>query len=93
VDTETPADPDDGAAASIRIRSSREPGVAAERHGDDVMIVGDPESLAALGENVARLVAEPEALGKHIHVEYFPGHTYIRPNSAPLLVRRHERIA
>jgi hypothetical protein len=88
-----PASPYDGAAASIRIRSSGEPGVAAERHGDDVIVVGDPESLAALGENVGRLVAEPEALGEHIHLEYFPGHTYIRPHSAPLLVRRHERIA
>lgn len=57
------------------------------------MIVGDPESLAALGENVGRLVAEPQALGEHIHLEYFPGHTYILPNSAPLVVSRHARSA
>jgi hypothetical protein len=67
VDTEAPAGPHDGAAASIRIKSSHEPGVAAERHGDEVVIVGDRESLAVLGENVDRLAAEPKALGGHIY--------------------------
>lgn len=87
VDAHLPADPYDGAAASIQIRLSRKPGLAVERHGDQVVMLGDREGLAVFGSNVDRLAAEPEALGGHIHIDYFPGHTYLRPNSSPIVVQ------
>ena len=86
LDTEPPAEPFVGAAASIQILVTEEPGVAAERRGDEVLVVGGREGLAILADNVHRLAADPAALGGHIHIEHFPGHAYVRTGSAPLVV-------
>jgi hypothetical protein len=86
VATEPPAEPFSGAAASIQILATDEAGVAVERRGDDVCIVGDRAGLGILGDNLHRLAVDPESLGGHIHIEPFPGHPYLRPGSAPLVV-------
>lgn len=53
--------------------------------GSILAIDGDMAKLGILAENVAEF-AEAEAVeGTHWHVEYFPGHFYLGPDSAPVV--------
>lgn len=87
LDHQPPVGPYMGAAQSIRIVRATELGVSVSGISDQLVIVGDREGLAAFGENVHRL-ATTQTLGRHIHVDYFPGHGYLRADSAPTIVER-----
>jgi hypothetical protein len=53
--------------------------------GDVVTVRGAAPDLAILAENVKSLGEHP-GKGKHLHIEYFPDHFYLRADSHPMVV-------
>jgi hypothetical protein len=78
--------PDCERATGVRVRRHAGPGVSVTREGSEVVIVGDAAAVAQLARNIERLGNEPATLGGHIHLEYFPDHAYLRPDSIPIVV-------
>jgi hypothetical protein len=74
------------AAESIRVCIEREPGITISRDADELVVRGHTEGLAILAKNITHLGTDPTGLGPHIHIEYFPGHFYVRAGSIPLVV-------
>jgi hypothetical protein len=47
-------------------------------------ITGDRASLAMLAANVDAMATDDQ--GGHLHIDYFPGHAYLGPDSTPLII-------
>jgi hypothetical protein len=59
------------------------------RIDDILLIIGDPSSLETLASNMiffAEQIEGPYIEGAHLHIEYFPGHPYIKTSSEPLIL-------
>lgn len=77
-----------GYARSLRI--DRDEGkVCISRMADEIIISGSPETLVILARNIERL-AEGKIGGSHEHIEYHPGHFYLKENSTPLVITWRE---
>ena len=74
------------AAARIRVCIEGETGITISRDGNDLVVRGHTEGLAILAQNITHLGTDPTGLGPHIHIDYFPGHFYVRAGSIPLVV-------
>ena len=70
----------------LRVRIDNKPGLAIRRSGSDVLIEGDGDAISLLAENIGGLGADAQGLGSHLHIEYFPGHFYLRADSCPAVV-------
>jgi hypothetical protein len=82
------ADPSPYDNALVEIAVKRRPAQAATitlaRETHALEISGDEASLAVLAENLGEFGAESTP-DEHMHIEYFPGHFYLGPNSHPLV--------
>jgi hypothetical protein len=81
------ADPYDHLLSSIRVCKSDGPVIVA-RDGSSLEISGSLEALKPLAENIELLAKEKSETSSHIHIEYYPGHFFLSPSSAPLVVER-----
>ena len=85
-----------GYATSLRIAVC-EGNVGVSRVGHEIIISGSAEKLAILSRNIGRLAerkgTEPsDGYQDHLHVEYHPGHFYLKESSRPLVVTRRTAI-
>jgi hypothetical protein len=78
------------AADVVRLRSlSIEPdedSLLIATRGDAMVFTGDQRSRDLLAQNIEAFARDPYDPHHHMHIEYFPGHSYIRRGSAPLIV-------
>lgn len=77
-----PTPPLSVALAFIEIRTEPEPKLAVRRDGDTMILAGERKALEILGANIERFARRE--LGIYMHVDYFPDHFYLRPDSLPL---------
>jgi hypothetical protein len=54
--------------------------------GDSVVVAGDQRSRDLLAQNIEAFAGELYDPTGHMHIEYFPEHSYIRRGSAPLVI-------
>lgn len=74
------------AAAVMRIRADAHSGLAISKARDELLLSGSQDGLETLARNIGRLGRDPVAMGGHIHIEFFPGHPYLREGSLPIVV-------
>jgi hypothetical protein len=80
-----PPDPYDCWITSIAIHPETEPQLLITASATSLTIRGGRKSLELLGENI-EYFANREDDGRHTHIEYYPGHFYLREGSMPLIV-------
>ncbi|SRR5579872_1131675 len=62
------------------------------RRGREVRISGAPEKLEILAGNIEFLANDEDDNSKsHIHIEYRPGHFYLREKSMPLVITKNDQ--
>jgi hypothetical protein len=81
-----------GFANSLRLESC-EGLVCVSRAGDEISIRGESEKLKLLARNIAFLAGQVEqnradGIKNHLHIEFHPGHFYLREDSLPLVVTK-----
>lgn len=82
--------PYDGYLTMLRIVPSGGK-VRISRNVDEVTISGSQPALSSLSNSVAFLARESvrgegERRGSHLHVEYYPGHFFLREDSTPVVL-------
>jgi hypothetical protein len=82
----TKPDPYQGWLESIAVRVEIEPQMIIARSGCQLVFRGGQKSLAVLADNVETLAQDLADSDRHTHIEYFPGHYYLREGSIPLVV-------
>ena len=87
-------DPYPGHAKSLRLELSDD-SVCIARAGDEISIRGAQDRLAILARNILALADEKRnhptgRLRLHTHIEYHPGHFYLKAESIPLVVTKSE---
>ncbi|RZS37724.1 hypothetical protein EV193_105282 [Herbihabitans rhizosphaerae] len=63
--------------------------VLIESAGDSLLITGSPDKLDVLADTVegqAEHPLTPDGRPAHTHVDYFPGHFYLHPDSVPVVI-------
>jgi hypothetical protein len=83
---EIPTGPYDRRLGSVMVHT--EPGrsvVLNVVNGETLLIGGDSAKLGVLAKNIQELTRFGKA-NEHLHVEYFPGHFYLGPESVPTVV-------
>lgn len=60
--------------------------------GGSVVFAGDQRSRDLLAQNIEAFAGELYDPTGHMHIEYFPEHSYIRRGSAPLVIAPGGRI-
>jgi hypothetical protein len=91
-----PQDPYPGHAKSLRLALSDEP-VCIRLTGDEISVCGASDKLKILAQNIRALADQEkqESNGRiqlHSHIEYYPGHYFLKAESIPLVVTKTERI-
>lgn len=71
----------------IRVEDEAEMTMAVE--DGDLVVAGDPSALEILADNLSSFAENPDTMGGHIHIEYFPDHFFLRPGAIPLTVVSH----
>jgi len=85
-------DPYPGHAKTLRLALSNEP-VCIALAGDEISVCGAADKLRILAQNI-RLLADQqkqESSGRtrlHSHIEYYPGHFFLKAESIPLVVAK-----
>lgn len=69
----------------VQVRPGERVLLRVDVEADRLHIAGDDDLLAILSANIADFAREG-AVGEHLHVEYFPGHFFLDPQSAPLII-------
>ncbi len=82
----TRPDPYDGWLESIAIHPEEEPLLLIRRERRQLVLSGGRNSLAILADNVETLANSSNDGEEHMHIEYFPGHYYLREGSVPLVL-------
>ena len=94
---QSPPTPDLRYAKSLKIDLG-DGNVCISRIADEIIISGSPEKLEILARNI-EFLAEQQGRSSsgtcldHLHIEYHPGHFYLREESIPLVVTRQDRVA
>ncbi|HTY94513.1 MAG TPA: hypothetical protein VMC02_11530 [Steroidobacteraceae bacterium] len=91
-----PAAPYQGFAKSLTIEPSAG-AICVSRNGEDVVLSGSREDLLVLANNIEFLAAKPALsptpkIPDHLHIEYYPGSTYVKKESIPLIVTRRDSV-
>ncbi|WIX76801.1 hypothetical protein QRX50_36010 [Amycolatopsis carbonis] len=81
-----PTSPQSGTLAGIEVRKAPGSGVHIRLDGQTQILVisGDVDSRAILAENAHAMATAED--GGHLHVDYFPGHSYLVEGSLPLVI-------
>jgi len=79
------AAPYNGFLTAIRVEAGA--GMVTFRRQSTLLAVsGAPRPLALLAESIATLVTDHRGAARHVHIEYYPGHAFIDPDSLPVVV-------
>jgi hypothetical protein len=71
---------------SIVVQLETEPQMIIAIRGNQLIFRGGQRALNVLADNVEHLAGSEDEDGAHTHIEYFPGHFYLREGSIPLVV-------
>jgi hypothetical protein len=71
---------------SIAIEPELVPQVVIARLGSQLVLRGGRRSLHVLADNVESFAQTAYGQNSHIHIEYYPGHFYLRESSVPVVV-------
>lgn len=85
VPDETP-DPYERWLETISVRPELSTQVEVRVANRQVIAAGGTSSLALLADNIETFANSREQLDEHLHIEYFPGHYYLREGSTPLII-------
>ena len=94
LDRQSSHDPYPGHAKSLRLVLSEEP-VCIGLCGDEISVRGAANKLKILAQNI-RFVAEEKKqdssgrIRPHVHIEYYPDHSFLKAESIPLVVTKIE---
>jgi hypothetical protein len=77
-------------ANALHVRPENEAGAQVRWNGDHVVVTGEPSALSLLAGNIDAFRKAPLEFGNHLHLEYFPGHFYLRADSVPVIVEMIE---
>jgi len=89
--TVTPRPPYVAAADSIGISVDESAKVLVAWEGERLTFTGGVEALALLGGNISSHADELALPGAHAHIEWFPGHFFLREGSEPMVVSRRPK--
>jgi hypothetical protein len=53
--------------------------------GSDLIVAGNERSRSLLARNI-EILAGSESHPSHLHLEHYPGHAFLDPDSVPLIV-------
>jgi hypothetical protein len=56
------------------------------RNATDLEITGEQTGLRLLADNLDAFTEAPASFGGHLHIESYPGHYFLAPDSGPLLI-------
>jgi hypothetical protein len=89
---QVPPSPYLGYARSLTIHPD-DGNVCVSRQGEEILISGSSQKLAILASNISGLAEQPDqrrpgVYHNHLHIDYHPGHFYLKAGSLPLSVTR-----
>lgn len=72
----------------IALKLTQGPLVQISAADDVVTIGGSAPKIEILAESIGDFAKDPEALGDHLHISYYPGHYYLVEDSLEMVVSR-----
>ena len=76
-----------GWLGSLLIEPNDDDSLLVRTEGNAVIFAGNQGSRDLLAQNIEAVADDPHDPLNHLHIEYFPGHFYIRKGSTPLIVK------
>lgn len=60
--------------------------VLVTRLAEELVVSGNSRARGVLADNIEQLAGDPGQSGEHLHIEPYPGHSYLMQGSVPLVV-------